>query len=115
MPAPAWRLRNPWDPRNPQNRDRIRRLKRELRVRLLEWDPLGVGDNPHAQDEYDCLISPLMHRLSDGRSERDIADWLIEELTNHFGMSADARRERDLAGAPKSWSSEATTAQDDDR
>ena len=81
----------------------------QLRSRLLAWDPIGVADAPEAQDEYDCMISPLMHRLSDGVSETEIGDWLIEELRDHFGMSAVEARERELAAQLKQWWREATT------
>jgi hypothetical protein len=44
------------------------------------------------------MISPLMHRLSDGASETEIGDWLIEEMRDHFGMTPDEPRERALRG-----------------
>jgi hypothetical protein len=56
------------------------------------------------------MISPLMHRLSDGVSEADIGNWLIEELRDHFGMSPDEGRERALAAELKQWWQDATTA-----
>jgi len=99
----SWRPNDPWDPRNPDNRERTRALVPQLRERLLAWDPIGVADTPEAQDEYDCLISPLMHRLSDGASEHDLGDWLIAELTGHFGMTANEPRERALARDLKQW------------
>src|SRR6266542_2521101 len=104
----AWRPDDPWDPGNPQNRERTRVLSRELRTRLLAWDPVGVRDAPEAHDEYDCLISPLMHKLHDGVAETAIGDWLIRELTDHFGMSADDERERSLVAALVSWWRSAT-------
>ena len=105
----AWRANDPWDPRNPENRERTRVLVPQLRSRLLAWDPIGVADAQEAQDEYDCMISPLMNRLSDGSSEAAIGNWLIEELRDHFGMSADEARERELAADLKQWWREATT------
>jgi hypothetical protein len=27
-------------------------------------DPIGVSDTPEAAGEYDCMIDPLLHRLS---------------------------------------------------
>ena len=80
MTSPTWRSGDLWDPGNPENRDRTRLLARQLRARLLAWDPIGVRDAPEAQDEYDCLISPLMHRLHDGASDDHIGDWLIREM-----------------------------------
>ena len=33
----------------------------------MEWDLVGVAGIPEAADEYDCMISPLLHRLFRGR------------------------------------------------
>lgn len=104
----TWRPDDPWDPGNPENRERTRVLSQELRALLLAWDPIGVRDAPEAQDEYDCLISPLMHKLHDGMAESAIGDWLIHEITDHFGMSANATRERSLATDLVSWWRSAT-------
>jgi len=78
-------------------------LQRELRQRVLAWDPIGVADAPEAQDEYDCLISPLLHRLHERASARDLGDWLISEMKEHFGMTADDERERRLASDLVAW------------
>jgi hypothetical protein len=32
----------------------------------MESDPIGVPDTPEAAGEYDCMIGPLLHRLSRG-------------------------------------------------
>ena len=104
----TWSADDPWDPRNPENRDRTRVLQRELRQRLLAWDPIGLADAPEAQDEYDCLISPLMHRLHQQASARDLGDWLISEMNEHFGMTADDERERRLATELLTWWNAAT-------
>ena len=91
------------DPGDPENKERTRVLQRELRARLLRWDPIGVAETPEAQDEYDCLISPLMHRLHEGASEKAITKWLVGEMTGHFGMSIDRKRERQLAHDVVEW------------
>jgi hypothetical protein len=106
----SWAEDDRWDPRNPENRERTRKLNGELRGRLLAWDPIGVAEAPEAQDEYDCLISPLMHQLHDGASETSIGSWLIFEIGDHFGMTPDAARERALARELVRWWQEATAA-----
>jgi len=103
---------DPWDPGNPQNRERTRILSRQLRTRLLAWDPIGVHDAPEAQDEYDCLISPLMHKLHDEVPETAIGDWLMHEITDHFGMSANEERERSLVAGLVSWWRSATESKE---
>jgi hypothetical protein len=105
----AWDPDDPWEPGNPQNRERTRRLQSELRERLLRWDPIGVAKAPEAQDEYDCLLSPLMHKLHDDESAKAIEKWLTSELRDHFGMSPDRQRERDLASELVGWWTTATT------
>ena len=39
----------------------------------MEWDLIGVPDIPEAADEYDCMISPLLHRLFEGADTRSLA------------------------------------------
>ncbi len=98
-----WIPDDAWDPGDPQNRDRTRALQRELRTHLLDWDPIGVAGSPEAQDEYDCLVSPLLHRLHDGESAAGIATWLSNELRERFGMRADPARESALAETLVAW------------
>jgi hypothetical protein len=100
---PAFQQGHPWHPGNPENRERTRQLQRELRGRLLAWDPIGVGGVPEAQDEYDCLISPLMHRLHQGVPAREIATWLTAETKNHFGLTTQPASDRRLAGELVRW------------
>jgi hypothetical protein len=97
-----------WDPGNPENKERTRLLQGELRERLLRWDPIGVAEAPEAQDEYDCLISPLMHMLHDGTSDRRIGKWLLNEMNEHFGLRPDRNRERELARELVHWWQEST-------
>jgi hypothetical protein len=76
----------------------------------MEWDPIGVAQVPEAQDEYDCLIGPLMRRLSEGESEARIGDWLIAEVRDHFGLSPNETQERALVAKLKRWWAQATAA-----
>jgi hypothetical protein len=48
----------------------------------MGWDLIGVAGIPEAADEYDCMISPLLHRLF-GAGPNDTQDrWLAESLTS---------------------------------
>ena len=98
-----------FDPGHPSNRARTRQLQGELRRLLMEWDPIGVKGIPEAIDEYDCLISPLMHRLANGAAVDDLHLWLTTELTDPFGLTP--MTERDLALTRKlvDWWHQATT------
>jgi hypothetical protein len=55
-----------------------------LRYLLNEWDPIGVADL--VNDEYDCLLAPLLSRLSTGATRAGISEFLWYELADHFGL-----------------------------
>jgi hypothetical protein len=61
------------------NADRVRRI-------IWQWDPIGVADLA-PDDEYDCLIGPVLARLRAGAGQVDIASFLHAELQGHFGMT----------------------------
>jgi hypothetical protein len=46
--------------------ERTQEYQRQARHMLMESDPIGVSDTPEAAGEYDCMIDPLLHRLSRG-------------------------------------------------
>jgi len=74
-----------------------------LRELLLAWDAIGVAGAPEAADEYDCMLSPLMHQLHEGADEVKIRDWLPDEVQEHFGMRTDPDREGLLANQIVEW------------
>jgi len=67
-----------------------------LRALLNSWDPIGVYQADPSEllewpeDEYDCLLSPLVSQLQRGASRVDVADFLRHELQHHFGVVAPA-------------------------
>jgi hypothetical protein len=67
-----------------------------LRERLLVWDPIGVTGWAEAEEEYDCLVSPLEHLLRDQESAAAMGYWLLVEMRDHFGMTPNEPRERAL-------------------
>ena len=88
----------------------MRALRGELRRRLLTWDPIGVAGVPEAEDEYDCMLSPLIHRLHDGATASEVRDWLVQEMEDHFGMTPVPTREAALASQLTTWWRDATSA-----
>jgi hypothetical protein len=54
---------DPWDPGDPRNRERTCESRSQMRHILISWDPIGVADTD-SDDEYDFMISPLMHLIS---------------------------------------------------
>ncbi|MFJ8191547.1 hypothetical protein ACIQ8D_17515 [Streptomyces sp. NPDC096094] len=57
----------------------------DLRRLLNAWDPIGVAED--VDDEYDCMIVPLLNRLRGGADRGQIRAFLHHELTDHFGLS----------------------------
>ncbi|MEU7473783.1 hypothetical protein AB0A94_35655 [Streptomyces sp. NPDC044984] len=65
-------------------RPRIDATENGLRQLLNEWDPIGVADE--VQDEYDCMLAPLLQRLRGGADQVEIGALLRQELEDHFGL-----------------------------
>jgi hypothetical protein len=69
----------------------------------MERDPIGVSATPEAADEYDCMISLLLHRLLDGADTRSLAGWISHERSSHFGLGPDDVCDRQLAERLTAW------------
>jgi hypothetical protein len=71
-------------------------------ILIHEWDPIGVGDEPMAQDEYDAYIPGALRMIADGKSDLEIAEYLEKIETEAMGLSwAEGVRERNLRVAQK--------------
>jgi len=57
-------------------------------VLLQEWDPIGIEDEPAAQDEYDSYLSCLYNLLAANASEQEIADHLKQIETGYVGLNS---------------------------
>jgi hypothetical protein len=93
---------DPWDPGSPRNRERTRESQRQVRALLRRWDPIGVGDAEEAADEYDCMISPAMHKLYDGAPVEALVEWIAEER-DHFGLDPDPADDHAVAESLIAW------------
>lgn len=58
-----------------------------LRDLLNAWDPIGVVADGGPQDEYDCLIAPMLDELDAGAGPAGLVAFLRHELDEHFGLS----------------------------
>ncbi len=56
-------------------------------VLIREWDPIGVGDAPEAQDEYDSYIPGTLRMLLVGRTDQEIADYLEWIMSQGMGLT----------------------------
>lgn len=69
----------------------------------MEWDLIGVAGILEAADEYDCMISPLLHRLFEGADTRSLAGWISHERSSHFGAGPDDAQDMRLAESLTAW------------
>lgn len=68
-------------------KERALRIQDAIRqVLFYDWDPIGVSDQPHLNDEYDSYIGPVYRMLSENRSEKALADFLFRTERNDIGV-----------------------------
>ena len=64
-----------------------REFRRQIgRVLLREWDPIGVRDEPAAEDEYEGYVYGAFRLLLDGAGEDAIARYLLAIERERMGM-----------------------------
>lgn len=69
-------------------KEESREVRRAIRRVFLEvWDPLGVSDEPNAQDEYDGYIGRAFELLTTSGSDKEIVDYLLW-IVGRMGMDA---------------------------
>jgi hypothetical protein len=52
-------------------------------VFLEVWDPIGISDEPNAEDEYDGYIGRIFELLVTGGSDDEVIgylDWAVERM-----------------------------------
>jgi hypothetical protein len=77
-------------------------LERSLRRVILQWDPIGVAEFA-PEDEYDCMISPLLGLLKRGASAAQIGEHLRHDLEGHFGLDPAFIDVRSMANRLVAW------------
>jgi hypothetical protein len=88
-------------------KDESREVRCAIRRVFLEvWDPIRIGDEPNAQDEYDGYIGRVFELLVTGGSDKEIIEHLLW-ATERMGMDGSraslqtvtaALRQIDLSG-----------------
>lgn len=64
-----------------------RRIRVEIRRVFLDaWDPIGIQDEPNAQDEYDGYIGQIYDLLVSGAPDTELVDYLSWAVTEHMGL-----------------------------
>jgi hypothetical protein len=75
---------------------------------LREWHPIGGGDVPEGQDEYDSYLGPIAERLRSGQTPEELAGYLNDLTEEWMGLGGPQRpnpphREANLAAARVSF------------
>jgi len=79
------------------NKYESRAIHIEIRRVLLEvWDPIGVKDEPYAQDEYDSYIGDIYEILAHNGSDEKIIEYLRWVAEDRMGFS---HSPKDILGA----------------
>jgi hypothetical protein len=66
-----------------------RRILVEIRRVLLQtWDPIGIRDEPKAQDEYDTYLGGVYALLVGGATDEEISNHLWHIVNDRMGLNA---------------------------
>jgi hypothetical protein len=72
-----------------------RRIRVEIRHVLLSvWDPIGVGDIPEAQNEYDGYVVRVYELLTGNAPRSELIDYLYWAV--HDNMELGSARRSDM-------------------
>ena len=74
-------------PRPGIDKGESRRIRQQIRKVFLEvWDPIGVVDEPNAQDEYDAYIGPVYELLERSATDEEFVDYLLYVVYERMGL-----------------------------
>lgn len=77
---------------------------RGLRHLLNKWDPIGVAPELGGpDDEYDCMLGPLLTLLSGGGNEGEVGSFLRKEVSGHFGLDPNYSQPERFAARVMAW------------
>ena len=77
-----------------------RSLRTKIRRVLLDvWDPIGIKDEPNAQDEYDGYIGSIYDLVLKQATESEMIDYLLWAARDNMGLDATREDMRETASA----------------
>jgi hypothetical protein len=90
-----------WHPAGEDMSERLHRAKLQQeairQVLLRDWDPIGVGDIPEAQDEYDSYIGQIYGMLIRRQPRQKLVDFLWWAETVNMGLYGNRQRTERVA------------------
>jgi len=75
----------------------------ELKALINEWDPIGLLEIGAPEDEYNCLVDPLLQKLRSGQSPEDLTAFLDQHIAEHFGADATSGVSADFVDRVMAW------------
>ena len=79
--------------------ERERRLRRVCKILLEVWDPIGVADEPAAQDEYDSYAAGVLELVVERAPESAVAEHLLKIEREWMALAGDVVRAKRAARA----------------
>lgn len=76
------------------DKDESRRIRVAIRHVLLEkWDPIGVKNEPFAQDEYDAYVGEIYELLVTKAPDSKIAEYLWGVAREDMGLGPESSKQ----------------------
>lgn len=66
---------------------------------MTEWDPIGVKDEPNAQDEYDGYLGDVFVLLTSGAGDDRLLEYLWHVVTDRMSLPAKKEDMQDTVAA----------------
>jgi hypothetical protein len=79
-----------------ENSQRIRVAIR--RVYLEVWDPIGIKEEPNAQNEYDSYLGGMLELLITNASDAKLKEYL-DQVVSRMGMNSSNHSDSDVIAA----------------
>jgi hypothetical protein len=77
--------------------------RHELKALINEWDPVWLLEMRAPEDEYDCLVEPILQKLRSGQSAEDLTAFLDQHLAEHFGADTTPGMSADFVHRVMAW------------
>jgi hypothetical protein len=70
---------------------------KRIRAAFMDWDPIGVRDDPHCADEYDSYVLTMYSILRQRKSEAAVLEFLQETYERIMGGIVEHEKIRKIA------------------
>lgn len=64
---------------------------------LQHWDPIGIGSDPSAYDEYELYVKDIYLIIFNSQSYQELFDYLRRVETENIGLEGDIHKTKEIA------------------